>query len=340
MTKPLVISAPHPRTLDLIFTPEALARLRATYRVAEMHHDSVASQEPATLAQVRYILGQPPLSAEAIAAMTGLRAILNVESNLFANMPYEPLFERGIHVLTTGRVFAEPVAEIGLGFALCLARGIVDADLGFRLGREQWGGAGNEGARLISRSEVGLIGFGDLGRALARLLRGFETRIRAYDPWLPPSILREAGVEPADLGAVLEQSDFVFCVASVTAENEGFLGAADFARMRPGAAFILLSRAGVVDFDALMAAVARGHITAASDVFPEEPPPADHPVRRLPGFLRSAHRAGALDSAFKRMGDMVLEDMDLMDRGLPPLRCKRAERETVARMRSKPVERN
>jgi len=62
-----------------------------------------------------------------------------------------------------------------------------------------------------------------------------------------------------------------------------------------------------------------------------------HPVRALPGFLRSAHRAGALDIAFKRMGDMVLEDMDLIDRGLPPLRSKR---ETVSRMRSKPVDRN
>ena len=68
--------------------------------------------------------------------------------------------------------------------------------------------------------------------------------------------------------------------------------------------------------------------------------PAGHPVRRLPGFLRSAHRAGALDVAFRRMGDMVLEDMALIDRGLPPLRCKRAERETVGRMRSRPVTTN
>jgi phosphoglycerate dehydrogenase-like enzyme len=107
--------------------------------------------------------------------------------------------------------------------------------------------------------------------------------------------------------------------------------------MRPGAAFVLLSRADVVDFDALMAAVASGHIRAASDVFPEEPMPPGHPVRALPGFLRSAHRAGALDLAFLRMGDMVLEDMALLDRNLPPVRCKRAERETVARLRSRPV---
>jgi hypothetical protein len=55
------------------------------------------------------------------------------------------------------------------------------------------------------------------------------------------------------------------------------------------------------------------------------------------GFVRSAHRAGALDVAFKRMGDMVLEDMRLLDRGLPPMLCKRAEREIVSRMRSRPV---
>ncbi len=340
MTKPFIIASPHPRTLDLIFTPEAQARLRSRYRVAEVHHEAVDGLDPSVLAQARYILGQPPLSANTIAAMTNLRAILNVESNLFLNMPYEPLFERGIHVLTTGRVFARPVAEIGLGFALCLAREIVDADLSFRVGKELWGGDGNGTSRLIGGSEVGIIGFGDLGRALRKLLTGFDVRIRAHDPWLPPSMLREAGVEPASLDEVLSQSDTVFCVASVTSENEGFLGAAHFDRMRRGASFILLSRAAVVDFDALIDAVRQQKIRVASDVFPEEPLPADHPVRMLPGFLHSAHRAGALDSAFREMGEMVLEDMDLMDRGLPPLRCKRAERETVSRMRSKPVDKN
>ena len=250
------------------------------------------------------------------------------------------LFQRGIHVVTTGAVFAEPVAELGLGLALDLARGITDADLAFREGRELWGGEGNQAARLISGSDVGIVGFGDLGRAMNRLLAGFRARVRVFDPWLPSSLLREAGVEPATLDEVLAESDVVFVVAAVTTENRGFLGAEAFARMRPGAAFILLSRADVVDFPALMQAVQSGHIRAASDVFPEEPMPADHPVRGLPGILRSAHRAGALDVAFKRMGDMVLEDTALVDRGLPPMRCKRAERETVSRVRSRPVTTN
>jgi len=336
-SRPLVISAPEPRTLDLIFTEEALSRLHRTYRVVEVDAGAVAALGDEVLSAVRYVIGQPPLSAETLSRMPALRCILNVESNLFDNMPYDLLFQRGIHVVTTGQVFAEPVAELGLAMALNLARGIVDADLDFREGRERWGGEGNRSARLLGGSEVGIIGFGDLGKALNRVLSGVRPRIRVFDPWLPPSMLVEAGVEPATLSTVLSESDFVFVVAAVTSENKGFLDAGHFRMMRKRAAFILLSRADVVDFDALMAAVESGHIVAASDVYPQEPLAADHPVRRLSGFIRSAHRAGALDSAFKKMGEMVLEDMSLMDRGLPPMRCKRAERETVSRMRSKPV---
>lgn len=340
MTKPLVICAPAPRSLDLIFTPERLAELRARYDLVETTDDLVAGLPAEMLGQARYILGQPPLSEATLAQMTSLRAVLNVESNLIDNMPYEEVFRRGIHVLTTGAVFAQPVAEIGLGFALDLARGISPADRAFREGREAWGLEGNGQARLLAGSDVGIVGFGDLGRAVNRLLSGFRCKVKVFDPWLPPSILRDHGVTPAPLEEVLTQSDFLFVVAAVTSENAGFLGAEAFATMRPGAAFILLSRAEVVDFDALMEAVRSGHIVAASDVYPTEPLPLDHPVRSLDGFLLSAHRAGALDVAFIQMGDMVLEDMALMDRDLPPMRCKRAERETARRMRSKPVDKS
>ena len=292
------------------------------------------------LAGCRYIIGQPPLSEAMLSRFQSLRCIFNVESNLINNMPYDAVFSRGIHVVTTGAVFAEPVAEIGLGFALTLARDITEADVMFRDGRELWGGEGNGSARLLSGSEIGIVGFGDLGKALLRVLSGFRAKVRIFDPWQPASSIRDHGAEPASLSDVLAKSDTVFVVAAVTSENQKFLGADAFASMRKGASFILLSRADVVDFEALMDAVEGGHIRAASDVYPIEPLPVDHRVRRLKGFLRSAHRAGALDIAFKRMGDMVLEDMALMDKGLPPMRCKRAERETVARMRSKPVTTN
>lgn len=340
MSKPLVICAPEPRTLDLIFSPDKLARLRAGYALVEVSEDEVAGLPDDVLGAARYILGQPPISSETLAKLTSLKAVLNVESNLMDNMPYDEVFSRGIHVVTTGAVFAVPVAEIGLGFALDLARQISAADADFRAGRELWGGDGNAAARLLTGADVGIVGFGDLGRALNRLLGGFRCKVKVHDPWLPPSILEDHEVTPASLDEVLTSSDFVFVMAAVTSENRGFLGAEEFAAMRPGAAFILLSRADVVDFDALLDAVERGHIRAASDVWPEEPLPADHRARGLAGLIHSAHRAGAMDVAFKQMGDMVLEDMALMDKGLPPMRCKRAERETAGRMRSKPVDKN
>ncbi len=334
---PLVLSAPEPRSLDLIFTPQQRANLEAQFRIHECRADGVADLSPDLLAEVRYIIGQPPLDDATLAALQNLRCIFNVESNLINNMPYDTLFARGIHVVTTGAVFAEPVAEIGLGMALALLRDIHTADAQFRNGSEVWGGESNTQARLLSGAEVGLIGFGDLGRAMLRVLSGFRPRLRIFDPWVAPLVIRQAGAEPATLAQVLSDSDVVFVLAAATSDNQAFLDATAFAAMRTGACFILLSRAAVVNFDDLTQAVASGHIRAASDVYPLEPLPQNDPVRGLPGFLHSAHRAGALDVAFKRMGDMVLEDMALLERGLPPMLCKRAERETVARMRSKPV---
>jgi phosphoglycerate dehydrogenase-like enzyme len=155
-----------------------------------------------------------------------------------------------------------------------------------------------------------------LGRALLRLLAGFRARVRVYDPWLPLAAFRALGAEQAGLNEVLSISDTIFVTASVTSENPGFPGADAFVRMRRGAAFVRLSRAAVVDFEALTAAVAQGRIKAASDVYPEKPLPLDPLVRGLKGFLHSAHRAGALDQVFLRMGEMVLEDIALIEKGL------------------------
>ena len=334
--RPLIISIPEPRSLELIFTSEDEARLRSDFRIVE-GSESILEEN---IAEAAFIIGQPPLPIHVLSRAKKLKAIFNVETNFLDNMDYDFCFAHGIHVLTTGKVFAVPVAEIGLGLALSLERNICGADRDFRAGKELWGGNGNQEARLISGGNVGFIGFGDLGKALHRLLAGFRARIRVFDPWLPAGLLQDAGVDPSSLDEVLTQSNVIFVVASVTSDNGGFLGAAEFSKMRKGASFVLLSRAGVVDFEALMSAVKSGHIRAASDVYPEEPLPADHPVRTLEGFILSAHRAGALDIAFKQMGKMVLDDMDLMMRGLPPVISRRAERETVRRMRSKPVNRN
>ena len=112
-SKPLVICAPEPRSLDLIFTPDRLAELRGRYDLVETSAEDVVNLGDAVLERARYVLGQPPIPSETLAKMTSLRAVFNVESNLLDNMPYDEVFSRGIHVVTTGAVFAVPVAEIG-----------------------------------------------------------------------------------------------------------------------------------------------------------------------------------------------------------------------------------
>jgi phosphoglycerate dehydrogenase-like enzyme len=100
---------------------------------------------------------------------------------------------------------------------------------------------------------------------------------------------------------------------------------------------VLVSRAGVVNFDDLLDAAADGHLRAAIDVWPDEPIPADHRARRTPNTVLQAHRAGNIPEIWPGMGEMVTDDIEWVLRGLAPQRCQRAVLETVSKLRSKPV---
>jgi phosphoglycerate dehydrogenase-like enzyme len=245
-----------------------------------------------------------------------------------------------VHVLVASGAFAAPVAEAALGMAIDLARGITAADRAMRAGAERWGLQSNARAFALTGSPVGIVGFGDLGRALRRLLVPFGCPVRVYDPWLPALAVRREDAEPVALDELLATSRVVFVFAAATTENQHLIGAAELSRMPAGAALLVLSRAPVVDFAALAEAVAAGRIVAATDVFPEEPLPAGDPLRSLDGLLLSPHRTGGMPEAFLEIGRMVVGDLELILRGLPPVLCRRAERETVARLRSRPVERS
>jgi len=226
---------------------------------------------------------------------------------------------------------------MGLGLCIDLARGITDAHIAFKAGREKYGMDGNSDAFLLRGSDVGIVGFGGLGRALRNLLEPFRCTIRVSDPWLPVRTIEQAGCIPSNLEELLTRSRVVFVTAAATTENQGFLNNRHFTLMPKDGLFILLSRANVVDFPAMLAAAASGHLRIAVDVFPAEPLASDHPARSTPNVLLSPHRAGAVREALTEMGTLVLADVKQILRGLPPSACLRAERETVARMRSKPV---
>lgn len=339
MQKPVALCDPWPRSLDLMFTAPDLARLNDMVTLITSDEQTMpAEMVDQHLPDAMFLLGQTDMPRERLDMAPNLKAIFNVEGNFTGNIDYQACFERGIHVLSVSPVFAETVAEMALGMAIDLGRGISQADQDFRAGREVFGLESNDKSELLFDSPVGIIGYGDLAHAFRPLLKPFRCPVKVYDPWLPDHAIIAAECQPASLDEVLQTSRFVFVFATVTASNEGFLGGAEFAMMQPGAKFILVSRAGVVDFDALMDAVTGGHILAATDVFPDEPMPARHRVRSIEGLLLSAHRAGALGGVFKRMGTLIVGDLGLMKDGLPPVGCKRAQRETVSALRSMAVD--
>jgi phosphoglycerate dehydrogenase-like enzyme len=335
---PLILIDPLPRTLDAIMRPEVRRRLESLGRIVLCEDRRMpAEQVDALLPETTILIGQTDMPRERLARAPKLRAIFNVETNFAPNVDYAACQERGIWVLAPAGVFAQSVAEAGLGMAIDLARGITAADRDFRVGREQYGLAANRDTFLLFGAPVGIIGFGDLGRALRRLLVPFHCPVAVYDPWLPEMLIEQHDCRAVDLDELLRESRVIFVFASVTTENQGFLGAREFALMRPGTVFLLLSRAGVTDFPAFLDAVRSGHIRAATDVFPEEPVAPDDPVRRVEGLLLSAHRTGGTKEALFDIGRMTVEDAALILRGLPPQLCRRADPATAARLRSKPV---
>jgi phosphoglycerate dehydrogenase-like enzyme len=340
MAAPLILVDPRPRTMQVMLDADSRARLEALGHLVvhegpgRMPDDLVDAHLPEAVA----IVGQTELDAARIARAAKLRAVINVEGNFLSNVDYEACFARGIHVLVASPAFAPAVAEAALGMAIDLVRGISAADRAMRAGTEAYELESNRGCFLLAGSDVGVIGLGDLGRELVRLIAPFRCRVRAYDPWLPELAVRAAGAEPCELDELLRASRVVFVFAGATTDNEAMLGRRELELLPEGAALLLMSRAAVADVDAIVELAAAGRLRAAIDVWPREPVPVDDPGRRVQGLLLSPHRSGGMPEAFQAIGRLVVADLELILRGLPPVACRRAERETVGRMRSRPID--
>ena len=181
------------------------------------------------------------------------------------------------------------------------------------------------------------MGFGDLGKSLYPLLLPFTKDINVYDPWVPKKIIQKLGFKSISLNQMFRSCEIIYILAAVTTKNKNFIDKKLLNQIKPNSLFILMSRAAVVNFKDLIKRVKKGDIFVATDVFPDEPVKKKDPIRKVKNILFSAHRAGALKSAFFDMGNIVLKDMDLISKNLQPKHCKKAERKTVGLLISKPV---
>lgn len=271
----------------------------------------------------------------AVDGMPRLHAILEVGGSPPSpeHLDYETLRQQGIRVLSCAPAFGPMVAEMALGLAIASAREIVDGDRRVRAGTEEYSRRGNKTAFTLYGKKVGLIGFGGLARALKPLLEPFRCEFLVYDPWLPQKYLETQGCMPVELDTLLETCRYIFVLAIPSVENQAMLDRRRLALIQKDAVLVLISRAHVVDFDALMEMVNEGRFRAAIDVYPTEPLPADHPARTSRNTVLSAHRAGHVPEDFRAIGRMVANDLEAMLNGLPPVEMQVAQPEIVRRLK-------
>ena len=337
MVKPIVISDPFPRELDLIFTKKKLKELKRKYKLIVAPKRNKDKFYEKNIHNATFIMGQPDLKKKLLSKAKKLRCIINVESNFMNNVDYEYCFKKNIHIIATSPVFSIPVAEIALGMTLSLLRNIHNSHFDFIKGKEIYGLKSNMKASLLTNKKIGLLGFGDLAKALYPLLLPFSKKINVYDPWVPKKQISRLGFKSVGLNEMFKECEIIYVLAAITTENKNLIDKKLINKMRQNSILVLMSRAAIVNFKDLVKRLKRGDIYVATDVFPNEPVQKKDPIRKLKNILFSAHRAGALKTAFYNMGEIVLKDMNLISKKLPPKFCKQAKSKTVRLLASKPV---
>lgn len=227
----------------------------------------------------------------------------------YDNVPVEALTAKGIPLTVVGAVHSSSVAEHAFGMILTVAKRAVASD---RLMRE--GGWANR-AKLDSIDIGGrlllLIGFGRIGRAVAKLAQAFSMRVAAYDPHVPAEAFVAAGVTQVDdWRAALADADVISLHVPRLSETENMIAAAEFGRMKRDAILVNTSRGGLIDEAALAAALDAGTIGGAGiDVFDEEPPRPDNPLLKAERALLSPHIAGLSREATAKLSMAAAENV-------------------------------
>ena len=203
-------------------------------------------------------------------------------------------------------------AEHAVALLLAVARNVPAADASLRAG--QWRRGGFNGVELAGKT-VGVIGLGKIGQLFAQRVAGFGVELIAYDPYVAPARAAQLGIELVDLDELLRRADAMSTHLPKTAETLGLIGAAELAMTKPGVLIVNAARGGLIDEDALAAAIRGGHVGGAGiDVFATEPCTAS-PLFELPRVVVTPHLGASTAEAQDRAGHDVAHSVLLALRG-------------------------
>lgn len=215
---------------------------------------------------------------------------------------------RRIEVIPASGANSQSVAEYVIAAALILLRGAYASSAG--VGSGAWPREALSEGREISGKTLGIIGFGGIGRLVARHARALGMKVIAHDSMLPADApeFRESGTKPSALDALLRESDAVSLHVPLDDSTLRLIDARRLALMKRGAILINTARGGIVDEAALARSLREGHLAgAALDVFEREPLAAGSPLAGIPNLLLTPHIAGITRESNARVSAMIAE---------------------------------
>jgi D-3-phosphoglycerate dehydrogenase len=243
------------------------------------------------------------VTREVIEAADQLKVIVRAGVGL-DNVDLEAASNNGVEVLNTPEAPTVSVAEMVFSLMFALARNVTQADSSMK--DERWEKKKLRGVELWKKN-LGIAGFGRIGQEVARMGKAFGMNILSYGGSRLIEASKEIGASPVSLDELLAKSDYLSIHVPMKPETEGMISAKELKKMRESAFLINTARGGVVDEQALLAALEKGQIAGAGvDVFENEPP-TDWALAKHPKVVATPHLASSTFEAQNRVGELTAE---------------------------------
>lgn len=260
-----------------------------------------------------YIAGLDRIDGAALESADGLKVIARYGVGV-DNVDLEIAASKGIVVTNTPHANASSVAELTIGLLIGLARSIPEA--AELVGEGKWP---RMRGKSLEGKIIGLMGLGCVGREVARRLQSWDTTVLAHDPYADALTAGALNVQLVEIEELTRESDFISLHMPLTAQTRQMINADFLSRIKPGAFLVNTARGELVDEGAMLDALDSGRLGgAATDVYIEEPPAADSPLRHHPHLIATPHCGAHTDGAANGMGWQSLHDCIAVLRGEAP----------------------
>ncbi|MFH1640813.1 MAG: phosphoglycerate dehydrogenase, partial [Candidatus Omnitrophota bacterium] len=211
------------------------------------------------------------------------------------NVDLDAATQKGIIVMNTPAGNTISTAEHTVSMILALSRNIAQANASMKQG--EWKHSKFMGVEIYNKV-LGIIGFGRIGREVARRTLSFGMKVLAYDPFLSREVAEAIGVEVVELKGLLERSDYITVHTPLTEETKHMISKTEFAEMKKGVRLVNCARGGIIDEAALVNAIKEGKVIgAAIDVFEKEPPSPDNELLKLDNVITTCHLGASTEEA-------------------------------------------